>query len=135
MARVHSRDTFISLGGTDLSTFCNTSEFTQGLDEHDVTCYGADDHVFDGGLGSGTFTMGGFYDDGAAGPAAVIEAIRDAKAVVTLIRRPEGTGSGKPQQSVSVLVTSYVETEPVADFITWSCDMTLSDSITRTTQA
>ena len=55
--------------------------------------------------------------------------------VVTLIRRPEGTGSGLPQESLSVLVKTYTETNPVADMITWSCAMTKSDAITRTTQA
>lgn len=134
MAYKHGKDTYISIDGDDISAFTNTSELEVTVDEHDVTCYGAEDHVVAGGLGAGAISMGGIYDDTAAGPKAIIEPLIDAKALVTLIRRPEGTGSGKPQESLSVLVKRYVETNPVADMITWSCEMTKSGPITRTTQ-
>lgn len=133
MAKKHGKDTYISLAGTDLSTFTNTSELDVGADEHDITCYGVEDHEFAGGLGNGAVTMGGIYDDGASGPKAIIEPLIGTLA--TLIRRPEGTGSGLPQESLSVLVKRYVETNPVAEMITWSCEMTKSGAVTRTTQA
>ncbi|MDM4721156.1 hypothetical protein QTQ03_16685 [Micromonospora sp. WMMA1363] len=132
MAFVHGKDTYISLDGNDLSTFTNTSTLDQESDEHDVTTYGKDDYVVTGGLLKGAFSMGGVYDDTASGPKAVIEPL--IRTVVTLIRRAEGTGAGLPQESVSVLVKKYTETSPVADMITWSCEMTKSDAITRTTQ-
>lgn len=132
MSFVHGKDTYISLDGDDLSAYTNTSELDVGADEHDVTTYGKDDHVVQGGLLVGSVSMGGIYDDTAAGPKAIIEPLIGT--VVTLVRRPEGTGSGKPQESLSVLVKRYVETNPVADMITWSCEMTKSDAITRTTQ-
>lgn len=130
----HGKDTYISVAGNDLTTFCNTSEFERTVDSHDVTTYGAEDHAYQGGLGDGTFTMGGLYDTTASGPKAIIEPLIEAKANVTVIRRPEGTGSGLPQESFSVLITSYVETSPVADMVTWSCDMQKSGAVTRTTQ-
>lgn len=133
MAFKHGKDTYISLDGDDLSSFTNTSDLEVGADEHDVTCYGKDDHVVSGGLGTGKVTMGGIYDDGASGPKAVIEPLIGT--VVTLIRRPIGTGTGKPQESLSVLVKSYKETNPVADMIAWTAEFTKSDAITRTTQA
>lgn len=135
MAFVHGKDTYLSLGGSDLSAFTNTSELEVTVDEHDVTCYGADDYAFAGGLRAGKASMGGIYDNTNSGPKGVIEPLIDAAALVTLIRRPEGTGSGLPQESLSVLITSYVETSPVADMVAWSCEMTKSGAITRTTQA
>lgn len=132
MAFVHGKDTVIILDGDDLSAYTNTSELDIEADEHDVTTYGKDDHVFAGGLLGGSASMGGIYDDTAAGPKAIIEPLIGT--VVTLVRRAEGTGSGKPQESVSVLVKRYVETNPVADMITWSAELTKSDLITRTTQ-
>jgi hypothetical protein len=129
----HGKDTYISLAATDLSAFCNTSQLEQESDEHDVTTYGVDDYVFQGGLLKGGVSMGGIYDDGATGPKAVIEPLIGT--VVTLIRRPEGTGSGLPQESLSVLVKKYTETNPVAEMIAWQCEMTKSGPITRTTQA
>lgn len=135
MARSHGKETVIIIDGNDISQYCDTSELEQGADEHDVTTYGNDDHVVDYGLGMGSMTMGGVYDTTAAGPKAVLEGILDGKALVTLVRRVEGTGSGRPQESMSVLVKSYKETAPVADYVRWTCEMTKSGSITRTTQA
>lgn len=135
MARSHGKNTVIILDGDDLSAYCDTSELEQGADEHDVTCYGADDHVVDYGLGTGSITMGGVYDTGETGPKAVIEAILDARQLVTLVRRVEGTGSGLPEESVDVLVKSYKETAPVADYVRWTCEMTKSGPIDRATQS
>jgi len=132
MAFVHGKDTYISLNSVDLSAFCNTSSFEREADEHDTTTYGKDDHVFTGGLGKGAASMGGIYDNGSSGPRDTIEPL--VGTVVTLIRRPEGTGSGLPQDSVSVLVKKYVETNPVADMVTWSCEMTLSDAVNSANQ-
>lgn len=132
MANKHGKDTYISLDGDDISEFCNSSDFDREHDEHDVTCYGMDDHDYDGGLGKGKSSIGGIYDDSATGPKAVIEPLLGTK--VQLIRRPEGTGATKPQEEVTVLVKKYVETNPVADMIAWTCELTHCGSVARTTQ-
>jgi hypothetical protein len=134
MAKAHGKDTVITLDGDDLSTYINASEFTTTVDKHDVTGYGAENKAYSLGLGDATFTMSGVYDTAAAGPRGVIVPIRDAKAAVTLVRRPEGTGSGKPNESVSVLVEQYVESNPVADVIAWSCECQCTGDVTTTTQ-
>jgi hypothetical protein len=133
MSFVHGKNTYFSLGGVDLSAYTNTSTFTRGADIHDVTTYGKSDHVNAGGLGTSGLGAGGIYDNTAStGPRAAIEPLIGT--TVTMIRRPEGTGSGKPQDSVSVVVGSYVETSPVADFVQWSVELTGSDAVTSTTQ-
>lgn len=142
MAFVHGKNTYIALSGSslpvtgtaDLSAYTNTSELTRTADSHDVTTYGKNSHVFSGGLKGGTATMGGIYDNSlSAGPRAIIEpAIGET---VTLTRRTEGTGNGKPQDVVDVVITQYVETSPVADMVTWSCEMQLSDDVDTTAQS
>lgn len=132
MAFVHGKNTFISLNASDLSAFTNESEFGRKADKHDVTCYGKNDHVYEGGLGDGSMSMSGIYDSTTTGPRDIIEPLIGT--VVTMIRRPEGTGSGKPQDSVSVLVEEYVETSPVADFVKWSVTLQPSDAVTSTNQ-
>lgn len=132
MSFVHGKNTYVSLNGTDLSAFCNTHQMERNADKHDLTTYGKNDHVFNGGLGNGAISIGGFYDNGASGPRRIIEPLIGT--VVTLIRRPEGTGTGRPQDSVSVLVEKYVETNPVADYVSWSCDLQPSDAVTTTDQ-
>lgn len=132
MAFRHGKDTEITVDSDDLSDYSNTSTLDQESDEHDVTTYGRDDYVVQGGLLKGAGSVGGIYDDGAAGPKAVIEPLIGK--VVTLIRKPIGTGTGKPQETVSVLVKKYSETSPVAGMITWQMDFTKSGAIARTTQ-
>lgn len=133
MAFVHGKNTFISLDGDNLSAFTTTSQLEQNADSHDVTTYGKNSHVFAGGLKGGTATISGVYDNTAGtGPRAVIRPL--VGSVVELIRQPEGAGSGKPQDKVDVLVQKYVETNPVADMVTWSCDLQLSDDVDSTAQ-
>ncbi len=128
----HGRHAVVILNGSDISAFCNTHQAERNADKHDVTTYGKDDHVFSGGLGNGAQTIGGIYDDGATGPRAVIEPLIGT--VVTYVRRPLGTGTGLPQDSLNVLVEKYVETTPVADMITWSVDLQPSDAVDSTVQ-
>ncbi len=134
MAFIHGKNTYISLGGTDLSAYTNASELERTGDTSDVTTYGKDSHVYSGGLKDAKASISGIYDNTAvSGPRAVIEPLVGTSA--TLIRRPEGTGSGKPQESVTVFVTKYTETNPVADMVTWSADLQCSDAITKSSQA
>lgn len=130
----HARHTFISLDGVDLSEFTNASELSREADEHDVTGYGKDAHAVVGGLLSSSASMSGTYDNTVStGPRAVIRPLVGTN--VTLIRRPEGTGTGKPQDSVDVHVKKYVESAPVTDMVKWSAELTGSDVITSTTQS
>lgn len=133
MAFVHGKNTYVSLDGDDLSAFANTSNLKTEADEHDVTTYGKNAHVFVGGLKKGSAGISGVYDNSVTGPRAIIQPL--VGTVVELIRRTEGTGTGKPQQAVDVHVKSYEETNPVADMVTWSVELTLSDEVTNTTQA
>lgn len=134
MAKAHGKDTVITLDGDDLSVYINASEFSTEVEMHQTTGYTLEDHTYAAGLGNATFTMSGVYDTAAAGPRGTIVPIRDAKLPVTLVRRVEGTGSGKPNESVSVLVQQYVETNPVADMVAWSCELQCTGPITTTTQ-
>lgn len=132
MAFKHGKDTVIKLNAVDLSTFVTTSDLDRKADSHDVTTYGNGSYVYAGGLLDATASMAGVYDNTAAtGPRAVIRPLIGT--VVVLVRQPEGAGVGKPQDSVNVLITKYVETNPVADMVTWSCEMQCSGPITSTT--
>jgi hypothetical protein len=134
VARIHGRHTFISIGGDDISTHTTTSEIDRKADSHDVTTYGNDAHVYEGGLLSGEASASGIYDSTAVtGPAAVLKPLIGT--VVELIRQTEGAGTGKPQDKVDVLVTGYKETNPVAEMVTWELSMQLSGTVDNTAQA
>lgn len=132
MAFVHGKDTVVTLNSSDLSAFTNQVEFTQSADSHDVTTYGKDAHVFVGGLKNGTCTLSGVYDNTTSGPQDIIPPLIGT--VVDLVFKPEGTGTGLPQLSAQVLVQDYTVTNPVADMVTWSCTLQLSDDVTSTNQ-
>jgi hypothetical protein len=135
MAKVHSKRTVVTVDGDDLSQYTNTSEYTRTGDEHDTTTYGPDDaRTFDKGLTNGQFTMGGFYDSTAStGPRAVLDPLVDSGAV-TVVRRPQGTGAGLPQDSFSGLCTEYKESSPVADYITWTATFRISGVVNSAAQ-
>lgn len=133
MTAVHSKDTYVSLDGNDLSTYLNDSDWTRSPESHKLTTYGNDNNVYKGGLGDGSTDLAGRYDSStSSGPRAILEPLVGTN--VTLIYRPEGTGSGKPQRSVDVMVGEYKETHPVADYIMFSQKLTHSGDVTITTQ-
>jgi len=133
MAKIHGKNTVVLLGGADLSQYSSDSQLEFTSDTEDTTTYGKNSHVFDPGLLNGTGTISGFYDSTAVtGPRAVIKPMVGTK--VTFIHRPEGTGSGKPQDSVSVVVTKYTQTHPVAGQIKWAADLQFSDDVNSAAQ-
>jgi hypothetical protein len=137
VALVHGKNTEITLDADDLTDFCDTSEFTREADEHVTTTYGSaqasNAHSNKGGLRKGGATMGGLYEDGATGPGAIIRPLIGTNVVLT--RKVEGTGTGKPLETVTVHVKDYKETAPVADYIRWTASLTFDGWIVETTQA
>lgn len=134
MAPVHGKVTFVEIGGDDLSPHTSESEFSRTAEAHDITTYGKNSFVFGGGLLGGTFTASGVYDSTAStGPRAVLEPL--VGTTTELVRRPEGTGTGKPEDTVDMVITSYVETSPVNDYVRWSLEGQLSDDVASTSQA
>jgi hypothetical protein len=109
-------------------------EFTRSADSHDVTTFGNDSHRKQGGLLDGTATISGIYDNTAStGPQAVLGPIIGT--VVELIYRPEGTGSSLPERTVDVLVVNYQESSPVADMVTWTCEVEFDGDVDLAAQS
>lgn len=134
MAKQHGRHTYMSVGGDDISAYTNASELDRGADEHDVTCYGADGHEWgDDPLQKGEGKASGIYDNTAVtGPGAVLRPL--VGTIAEIIRRPEGTGSGKPVQTFDAFIKSYKESSPVADYVTWELSFNVSGVVTDSTQ-
>lgn len=136
MALLHGKNTQITLDADDLTDWCDTSEWTREADEHDTTTYGSaqasNAHAMKGGLTKGGMTLGGLYETGATGPKAIIDPLIGTN--VVLIRMVEGTGTGKPTETVTVHVKDYKETAPVADYVRWSASLTFDGAVAKTTQ-
>jgi len=134
MATAKSKNLYVSIAGTDISQFCDANEHHTKPDVVDISTYGSDWHSKDATLLDGNGSIGGVYDTSAvSGPRAILEAL--VGTTVTYVRRVEGTGSGKPQMSRSVIVGEYVETAPVADVVRWTCALEYTGAPDNTAQA
>lgn len=136
MAFVHSKNTVITVASVDLSAYVTqSSELTKTTETHEVTAYGDSAKEYAPGLNDATFSMEGTYDGTAvSGPRAKLNSIYAGNAAVTISRRPEGTGSGKPEDEFQAILTSYVETAPVNDMISWSAEFQITGAVDSTPQ-
>lgn len=133
MGTAKGKSMVVLLNGVDISIYCDSNEHHKKPDIDDITTYGKAAHVKEGNLLDGNGAIGGLYDSSVlAGPRAIINPL--VGQTVPYIRRPEGTGAGKPQDSVNVVVGEYVETAPVADHIRWTLALEYSDVINSTPQ-
>ncbi|WP_051362938.1 hypothetical protein [Amycolatopsis thermoflava] len=129
---VHGKNLVVMINTTDISEFCNSVAPKRSADSHDTTTFGKKSKTYQGGLLDGTVSIEGFYESGTTGPKTILEGALGT--TVDFVYRPEGTGSGKPEQSGDAVVTSYEETAPVADMITFKAELQLSDDFDTTTQ-
>lgn len=135
MAFTHGRLTVIKINGSDISAFSDNTEENDGVDTHDVTTYGAARKAYAAGLGDGMFTISGTHDNTAQGPRSVIKPLMAAGNAVPFVFRPEGTGSGLPEETVNVIVKSYKQTNAVADMVKWSAELQMTGALVEIDQA
>lgn len=134
MATSHGKLTVITVATKDISPYTKTSSLERSAKTHDVTGYGVNDEAHAGGLLGGKFTCGGVYDNTVSvGPRNALNGLLGT--VVAVVRKVEGTGTGKPQDAFSAVLEKYVESNPHDDMVTWSADFTVSGAVTATTQA
>jgi hypothetical protein len=134
MGYQHGRATIVTVATKDLSAWMDTSQLDREADVHQTTSYGDDDHTNQGGIRKATFTCGGTYDNTiATSPRGAL--VAEVGATLAIVRKPEGTGTGKPNEAFSAVLSKYTETNPVADMVKWQADFTVTGPITTTTQA
>jgi hypothetical protein len=133
MAEVHGSETAVLLGANNISAFTDKCDGKYAADEHDSTCYGAQGHEYATGLKVTGYSIGGKYTDGATGTRLYVKALVGTK--VAFEHHPEGTGSGLPKETGTVHVKEYNQSQPVADIVRWTAELTVSGVITFGTQA
>jgi len=134
MARKHSKLTVILVAATDISQYCDDSTCEKSAGTEDNTTYGKNAQVFDPTLLTGAFSCSGKYDSTAStGPRALLMPLVGTS--VTIKHRPEGTGSGLPQDSFTAVITKYTETAPIGGYRKFALDTQPSDDWDQTAQA
>lgn len=131
MAFVHGRTTKITVATKDISPYTKTSTFEPSADVHDTTGYGSNNKTKAGGLLDGKFTCSGTYDNTVStGPRNALLALVGTS--VAVVRNVEGTGTGKPNDAFSAILSKYTETNPVDDMVTWAAEFEISGAVTTT---
>lgn len=129
------KETVVKINAQAITVDTNSVEMADDSDAYDVTCFGAARKNYIAGLGDGKFTLSGVHRSGATGPRKVLKALKAAGTLSTFVYQPEGTGSGKAQSSVSVLVVNYTDTSPIAGAYMWKAQLQMSGTLDETDQA
>jgi hypothetical protein len=75
----------------------------------------------------------GTYDDGdATNPRITFQGALGT--TLTWTYQATGTASGRPQLTGSGVLTSYEESAPVADMVTWAAELQITGTVTTTDQ-
>lgn len=120
------------VNAVDISQYLDTVTFTTSGDVLDISTFTFTGHRKRGGLTNGNIAIGGVYDTTTGGPHDVLFPLLNT--VVAFDWRPEGTGVGKPKTTGSVLVSTYVESAPVADIVRWTSTLEIDGAFTTTNQ-
>lgn len=132
MAFVAGKGSVVSLDANDLSAYSTQVEYELKADALDVTAFGNDYKIFQGGLIESSIKIEGTYDNTAStGPREVIEAL--VGQVAEMIWQPEGSGTGTPVRTWDVLIVTYTETSAVGEMIKFKSTMQGAAAVVTTT--
>ena len=136
MGASHGKLTEITVATKDISVWTKTSNYERTAKTHDTTGYKptGDAETYVGGLKSGKFTAGGWYDNTVS--TGTRPALHGQEGVTqAIVRKIEGTGTGKPSDAFSAVLEKYVESSPHDDIVTWSAEWQITGPVTTTTQS
>lgn len=129
----HGRLTVLTVAALDISSSTKTSTFSGSADAHQTSGYGVTNHTKVGGIIDGKFTASGTYDLGTVtGTGLVME----GKEGVTqaIVRKVAGTGTTKPQEVFSGVLTKFDVSDPVDDIVSWAAEWEVTGPVNRTAQ-
>lgn len=133
MAFRHGRHADVSVDGDSLSAYCDEAEITLENDTAETTTFGSSWKTHIPGLNGASMTLSGNYDPTAStGPAAVLTALIGADPFPVLYH-PGGNDTGQIQHSFDAILTSYSESSPVGDKVTFSAALIADGADTVTT--
>lgn len=129
MAFVHGSNSYISVDGTDISSYTDSVDRSHTVDTAEVTAFGDADKEFIAGLKDGTFSLSGHWD---ATADATVAGCFDG-AVVAVVFGPAGNTASNVRYSANCLITDYSISSGVGDRVTWSVSLQRTGALTRDT--
>lgn len=129
----HGKLTVLKISTNDISSATKTSNFSGSADVHDTSGYGVTARTKAGGVKDGKFTANGSYDIGATtGTPTLLEGQEGVTMSIT--RQVAGTGTTKPQEVFSAVLSKFDVSAPFDDMVTWSAEWEVSGVVNRTAQ-
>lgn len=134
MARVHGKNSALTLDGVDLSEFLDSVSHTWGADMAETSGLGDSAKSYIPGQRDATLSLSGRFDSTAAtGPDAVLGAEVQSDTAVVFAYGPEGSGSGDVRFTGSCYVASYVVSSPVGDVVAFTAELQVTGPVTKDT--
>lgn len=138
---IHGKKTAFSLEDSAastlriLDTYLNSVAFSRQNDTHDDTVFTKEGHTFQTGLTNGTITLDGFWDKTAStGAATVLDSLVGLDTVTLGFEYgPEGRTAGQVKYSGECILASLDYTSPVADLVSFTCQLQISGDVTKST--
>jgi len=135
MAFTHGKDSVFKLdnsGGslTDISAYINSVDFPETADVAETSVLGASSKSYIVGLKDSTIAIAGLWDATVDG---ILGAVVGQSATLSFEYSPEGTASGKIKYTGEAILTSYSQSSPVGDVVSYSADFQVSGNVTRGT--
>lgn len=131
MAASHGKLTKITVATKDISPFTDNSSYAKNAPAHETTGYGVNEETYVGGVQANTFSCSGKYDNTVStGPRNALHTAVGTS--VAVVRNVEGTGTGKPNDAFTWVITKYEESSPYNDVVKWSAEGNISGPITTT---
>mgnify|MGYP001343791101 FL=1 len=135
MAFVHGKDSVFKLdnsGGTltDISSYVNSVDFPETADVAETSTLGSSAKSYIVGLKDATLSIAGLWDSTVDG---ILGAVVGQSSTLSFEYSPEGTGSGAIKYTGECILTSYSQSSPVGDVVSYSADFQVSGAVTRGT--
>lgn len=130
MAFRHGRFAEITVSGTALSLYCDTADLNIDVDTSDTTTFTKSWKTAIAGLAGATLELKGSWDPTAStGPSAKLTGLIQA-APFAVVVEPGGNLTGQQRRSFNAILQNYKESSPVADKVTFSSTLLVTDAIT-----
>lgn len=135
MAFVHGKDSAFKLDNasgtlTDISTYVNSVDFPETADVAETTTLGDSSKSYIVGLKDATLSIAGLWDSTVDG---ILGAVVGQSATLSFEYSPEGTTGGNIKYTGECILTSYSQSSPVGDVVSYSADFQVSGAVTRGT--
>lgn len=140
--KVHGRNaalTVTDVGGTvrDISTYLNSIDLSSPVDSVETSSFQQQDKTFLAGMRNNTLRVQGHWSKDANMVDAIFGGLVGQGAagtiVSTFVYGPGGSASGDVKYTGSFILTNYSRSSPIGGVVTFSADMQISGSMTRTT--